>query len=211
MNERFSTNSEQTSLTLLAMAKGQDPVAWRRLVQLYSASIYSWSKRSDMSDEDAADIVQDVWMSVSMNLERFHRDKVTDTFRGWLWTITRNKIRDLARRRHDSAVASGGTNAQIALNNVPDLEFSDDSKADSNGMIERALELIRADFEQRTWQAFWRTVVLGQSARDVALELGMAANAVHQARFRILKRLRQELSDLGVVDDPSFAGILPDV
>ena len=211
MNERFSTNSEQTSLSLLAMAKGQDPVAWRRLVQLYSASIYSWSKRSDMSDEDAADIVQDVWMSVSMNLERFHRDKVTDTFRGWLWTITRNKIRDLARRRHDSAVASGGTNAQIALNNVPDLEFSDDSKADSNGMIERALELIRADFEQRTWQAFWRTVVLGQSARDVAHELGMAANAVHQARFRILKRLRQELSDLGVVDDPSFAGILPDV
>ncbi len=148
-------------------------------------------------------------MSVNTNLECFHHDNDSSTFRGWLWTITRNKILDLVRRRHDSVVAAGGTNAQIALNNLPDMEMPEDATTEPPTMIERAIERIRVDFEPHTWQAFWRTVVLDQSARDVAIDLGMAANAVHQARFRILKRLRQELTDLGVVDDPSFAGILP--
>jgi RNA polymerase sigma-70 factor (ECF subfamily) len=209
MGNVLSTASDDTSLTLLGLAKGRDPAAWRRLVQLYSPAVFSWAKRAGLTDENAADIVQDVWTAVAPGLEKFRRDKATGTFRGWLWTITRNKVRDAARRRHDSAVAAGGTNAQMALNNVPETEPADDTDADAPGMVERALDLIRGDFAEHTWQAFWRTVVLGQPARDVAGDLGMAANAVHQAKFRILKRLRQELTALGVVDDPSFAGILP--
>lgn len=201
--------SDNTSLTLIGSAKLSDPDAWRRLVQLYSPAIFRWAKRADLKDEDAADIVQDVWASVSENLSRFHRDQNTGTFRGWLWTITRNKVRDLARRRGDSADGSGGTAAQIAMANIPEIEPPDETHHGSPSLVERALELIRPDFEVHTWQAFWRTTVQGHAARDVAADLGMQANAVHQARFRILKRLRQELTELGVVDDPSFAGILP--
>lgn len=209
MSEPISTAGDNTSLTLLGLAKGRDPAAWRRLVQLYSPAVFAWAKRTGLADEDAADVVQDVWAAVSSGLDRFEKDRPAGTFRGWLWTVTRNKVRDLARRRHDSAVAAGGTNAQMALNNVPEIEPPDDTSADAPGMIERALDLIRGDFADHTWQAFWRTVVLGQAARDVAPDLGMAANAVHQAKFRILKRLRHELTALGVVDDPSFAGVLP--
>lgn len=201
--------SDHTSLTLIGSAKMRDPEAWRRLVQLYSPAVFRWAKRANLKDEDAADIVQDVWVSVSANLERFRRDKDTGTFRGWLWTITRNKVRDLARNRDESAAGSGGTAAQIAMANIPETEPPDETDGGAPSLVERALEFIRPDFEPHTWQAFWRTTVLGQPARDVAADLGMLPNAVHQARFRIVKRLRQELTALGVVDDPSFAGILP--
>ncbi len=203
------TPSDDTSLTLIGSARAREPEAWRRLVQLYSPAIFRWAKRAGLKDEDAADIVQDVWASVSANLERFQRDRDTGTFRGWLWTIARNKVRDLARKREDSAAGAGGTAAQIAISNIPEIEPPDETNHGAPSMVERALEFIRPDFEPHTWQAFWRTTVLGQPAREVADDLGMAPNAVHQARFRIVKRLRKELTALGVVDDPSFAGILP--
>jgi RNA polymerase sigma-70 factor (ECF subfamily) len=55
---------------------------------------------------------------------------------------------------------------------------------------------MQTEFEERTWQAFWQVVVDGRSPADVAQQLGMSANAVHLARGRVLRRLREEFSDL---------------
>jgi RNA polymerase sigma-70 factor (ECF subfamily) len=63
-------------------------------------------------------------------------------------------------------------------------------------LIHRALELIRAEFTTRTWQAFWRIVVDGQQTIDVAQELSMQPGAVRVAKSRVLRRLRQELGEL---------------
>ncbi|MEZ6101764.1 MAG: hypothetical protein R3E01_22750 [Pirellulaceae bacterium] len=47
-----------------------------------------------------------------------------------------------------------------------------------------------------TWDAFWRTAVLGQATADVADELGMTAAAVRKAKSRTLQRLRRQLGDI---------------
>ena len=62
-------------------------------------------------------------------------------------------------------------------------------------LLRRALELIRVEFEEPTWQAFWRTTADGLSAIDVAAELGLSPGAVRQAKYRVLRRLRQELDE----------------
>ena len=198
-----------TSQSLLGLARTHDPMAWERLVRVYSPAIFGWAKRVGLDDEDSADVVQEVWIGVNRGLENFRRDRPADTFRGWLWTITRNKIGDLFRRREDSAVACGGTDGVRLLQNVPEVEPADDSATSSSDIFQQALDIIRKDFQEPTWQAFWRMVVLGQPAREVASQLSMAPNAVHQARFRVLQRLRKELVDLGIDNDPSFATILP--
>ena len=59
----------------------------------------------------------------------------------------------------------------------------------------RALALIRGEFEERTWGAFWRTAVEGRAAKDVGAELGLSAGAVRVAKSRVLHRLREELGD----------------
>ena len=65
-----------------------------------------------------------------------------------------------------------------------------------DGLLHRGLELVRADFEERTWQAFWRCTIEGHPAAEVAADLGMRVDAVYQAKARVLRRLRQELGDL---------------
>ena len=45
-----------------------------------------------------------------------------------------------------------------------------------------------------TWQAFWRSTVDGESATEIANDLGMTAGAVRQAKLRVMVRLREILA-----------------
>jgi RNA polymerase sigma-70 factor (ECF subfamily) len=188
--------SSTTSLTLLDRVRAADPEAWKHLVHLYSPLVFSWARRAGLGDQDAADLVQEVWQSVAAALDRFRRDESGGTFRGWVWTIARNKVRDYFRDRQGEPAAAGGTAARQVLETVPEQEPADDTGVDDHHLLHRALQLIRPEFEERTWQAFWAMTVDGRPAADVGAELGMAANAVHQAKFRVLRRLRQEMAGL---------------
>jgi RNA polymerase sigma-70 factor (ECF subfamily) len=188
-----------TSLTLLERARAADQDAWQRLVSLYSPLVFSWLRRAGMGEADATDQLQEVWQSVFGALDRFQRDADKGTFRGWLWTVARNKMRDHFRAQQGKPIASGGTDACQMFQNVPEQEPTDESGVEDHRLLHGALQLIRAEFEDRTWQAFWGMAVDGRSAADVGSELGLAANAVHQAKFRVLRRLRQEMA--GLLDD----------
>jgi RNA polymerase sigma-70 factor (ECF subfamily) len=56
--------------------------------------------------------------------------------------------------------------------------------------------MIRAEFEARTWEAFWRVSVDGQSPSDVASDLGMSVAAIYKAKSRVLARFREVLREL---------------
>jgi RNA polymerase sigma-70 factor (ECF subfamily) len=56
--------------------------------------------------------------------------------------------------------------------------------------------LIRPEFEERTWQAFWRSAVEGHPTDLIAAELGISAVTVRVARSRVLGRIRAEAGDL---------------
>lgn len=190
-----------TATSLLERVKRQEPDAWQRLVTLYGPLIYGWARRARASPEDAADVVQEVFRAVVEHVGEFRRDRPGDTFRGWLWTITQNKLRDQWRRRVGRAEATGGTDAQERLQEVPAEPESTSgasvSAAPPGSLLRRALDLIRAEFEERTWRAFWGVVVEGKAPAEVATDLGMSANAVYVARSRVLRRLREEMGDEG--------------
>jgi RNA polymerase sigma-70 factor (ECF subfamily) len=183
-----------TSTSLLQRLRAREPAAWERLCQLYGPLVYRWARSSGLQDTDAADVVQEVFRSVAVSLDRFHHDGPADSFRGWLWGITRNKLRDHFRA-HQGPVGAGGTNAQQQLLEIPAAP-SDSSSQSVNPdavLVHRALALIQLEFEERTWKAFWRLAIDGQAAGDIARELGMTPRAVRQAKYRVLRRLRQEL------------------
>jgi RNA polymerase sigma-70 factor (ECF subfamily) len=191
--------SDATSLSLLVRAQANDPDAWRRLVQLFSPLVYYWGRKAGLNEHDAADLMQDVFRSVAGSLHRFRRDRPEDSFRGWLWGVTRNRIRDQFRARADQVAAIGGSEAQARLLDLPDQEpVCDDpsSVAGPGGLVRATLDLIRADYEDRSWQAFWRVAVDGQSPADVARDLGLSIFAVYQIKYRLTQRLRRELADL---------------
>ena len=194
-----SDDPSSISSTLLERVQAERPEAWERLVDLYGPAVYRWCRLSGVGTEDAADVVQEVFRAVARSVGSFRRRGPGDSFCAWLGTITRNKIHDHFRRRRGRPEARGGTDAQQQLLEVPNPPEppSADDQYEADGLLShRALDLVRAEFENRTWEAFRRTAVDGQSPAHVAEDLGMTVLAVYKAKSRVLRRLRQELGDL---------------
>jgi RNA polymerase sigma-70 factor (ECF subfamily) len=188
-----------TSASLLQKARDNDPDAWRRLVHLYQPLILYWLGRAGVNDADAADLAQDVFMAAAGGLAGFRRDRPGDTFRGWLRGITRNHILLHHRRAGRNPAAAGGTDAFVRLQEVPSpAEDADDPPEELGNLYRRALELVRSEFEEKTWRAFWLTVVEGRAPVAVAPALGVSAAAIRQAKSRVLRRLREEVGDLNL-------------
>ena len=189
----------KTSTSWLSRVRQRDPQAWRRLTELYGPLVYHWGRRHGLSAEDASDLTQEVFSAVVGAIERFLHSPEQGTFRGWLWTIARNKLRDHFRREADREAADGGTEACQRLAMIPEI-WSDESHEVSDRvelqlLFRRALDTVRSEFEDRTWQAFWLSIVELRSTDDIAAELGLSTNSVRQAKSRVLRRLRRELGD----------------
>ena len=190
-----------TSRSMLTGAQRDEPAAWTRLFVLYAPLVTAWCRRWGVAPQDVTDVVQDVFAAVAKSVARFRKEQPQDSFRAWLATITRNKVRDYFRGRGAEPSAAGGTEAWQRISQVCD-PLDDDSVCDSAGedavfrdLLRRALESIRGEFHERTWQAFWRTVVEGQSAAEAGAELAMQPGAVRVAKSRVLWRLRKELGE----------------
>jgi RNA polymerase sigma-70 factor (ECF subfamily) len=168
--------------------------------------VASWCRRWGIAEQDIGDVLQDVFSSVADHIDRFRHDRPQDTFRGWLLTIARNKVRDDCRRRAAEPAADGGTEGLLRMQRIPDVDktietfdSTADGQADGsplNRLLQAALETIRDEFHERTWRAFWAIAVDGRSTADVADDLGMTQGAVRVAKSRVLLRLRRELGDL---------------
>jgi RNA polymerase sigma-70 factor (ECF subfamily) len=189
-----------TSLTLLQRLRANEPDAWRTMVHLYTPLLYHWCGRAGVQGADADDVLQDVLRAAAARLDGFRRDRPGDTFRGWLRAITRNTILLHFRKSGRQAQGSGGTDAFVQLQEVADpaadLPDDADAEAEGDGLRRRALEIVRGQFEERTWRMFWLTVVDERSPGDVAAELGVSATAVRMAKSRVLRRLKEEFADL---------------
>jgi RNA polymerase sigma-70 factor, ECF subfamily len=197
---QVDNGTSSTSRSLLERVRSDDPQAWERLVALYAPMVFYWCKRCDLTEHDAADIFQEVFQAVALHIADFHKAAPSDTFRGWLRTITRNKVNDYFRRLGREPRGIGGSDAQAMLGEFPDRHpLGDESVSETRaeqGLFQRALAGIRDEFEERTWRAFWRTAVDGLAPRDAAAELSMSPGAVRVAKSRVLQRLREELGDL---------------
>ena len=192
---RSDTSPSATSPSLVGRVQSNEAAAWERLVELYGPLIYAWGCRGGLSSEDAADVMQEVFTSI----RRFD-PTAPGRFRGWLWTITRNKIRDHHRRSHSQPEGRGGDTALRELAELPeqwDDGASDATKHEVCALYHRALEMVRTDFQPQTWQAFWLSVVEEKPTDDIATKLGISVHSVRQAKSRVLRRLRAELGDIG--------------
>jgi RNA polymerase sigma-70 factor (ECF subfamily) len=189
-----------TSLSLLDRIRNGDPVGWQRIIDLYSPLILSWCRRHGVEGADAEDILQEVFKAVTGGIASFRRDRPEDSFRGWLRGITRHKLQAYWRTRSTQLEAIGGTNAWQRLQEIsgpePNEAEDGEEREQCSALFHRALKLVQAEFEPRTWQAFWRVTVDGQPSSAVAAEFGMTPTAVRMIKSRVLRRLREELGDL---------------
>ena len=196
--------SRGTSSSLLERVRAQDRAAWERLVSLYGPLVYGWCRRTGLRSQDAEDVGQEVFAAVHRKVAVFRRDRQGDSFRGWLRTITMNKIRDLARRRRTQAEGDAGETQQRLVESAAQPEDDSDARADPTETVvlaHRALDLLRDEFTKEKWHVFHRVVVEGEAPADVATALGISVNTVYLTKSRGLRRLREEFAGLLDLDE----------
>lgn len=191
--------SVQTSLTLLGRVSASDQAAWRTFTSLYGPLVYSWCRNTGMSPDDADDVGQEVFRIVASKLGTFEPGrKSSGAFRSWLWGITRLEILKHLRAVRRQPVGGGGTDHNM---NMQRLESDAAEPETMEGMppqqllLRSAIEVLKSEFDPRTWQAFWDLAVKGRPAREIGEEINMTPKAVRQAKYRVTKKLRDLLDD----------------
>jgi RNA polymerase sigma-70 factor (ECF subfamily) len=167
-------------------------VAWARFVELYTPLLFAWAARSGVPAQDAADLVQNVFVTLLRRLPEFRYDE-RGSFRAWLRTVLLNQYRDQLRRLPPPAATTPeGLDARAGPDPAEEL-----AEAEYRGLLaRRALRLMQTDFAPTTWRACWELTACGRAADDVAAELGLSPAAVYAASARVLRRLRQEFREL---------------
>jgi RNA polymerase sigma-70 factor (ECF subfamily) len=215
MTESFDNSRSpigSTSSSFLDRVKARDVEAWRRLARVYASLVLHWCRCKGVErGEDCEDICQEVFRAVVAKIDGFQRDLKSGSFRGWLWTITCRKVVDHFRRenRQLPRKATGGSDAYEKISAIPDDDGSSSPEASNEEeaiIIRNLCNLIRPEFEDRTWQAFWRSVVDGRPSAVVAEELGMTSGAVRQAKSRVLARLREAWKQVHGLEGDGFLG-----
>jgi RNA polymerase sigma-70 factor (ECF subfamily) len=187
-----------TRPTLLARIRDpQDHAAWQRFVDLYGSLIYQFLRRRGVQDADAADLTQEVFQSVARAAGKLAYDPRQGTFRGWLYTVTRNKLYDFLEKGRRHPAGSGDTASQRRLEAEPaDADKTLWGQEYERQLFHWAAEQVRGGFAEPTWQAFWQTAVEGRPAAEVAADLGLSVGAVYVAKSRVLARLLKTIEEV---------------
>jgi RNA polymerase sigma factor (sigma-70 family) len=179
-----------------------DPSSWQRLVDLYTPLIRNWLRWHSLQTSDTDDLVQDALEVVIRELPNFRHDLRRGAFRRWLKTITVNRLRTHWRKQRIRPVATGDSDFEGMLNQLedPNSQLSQEwDRQHDQHVARRLLELLAADFEPTTWEAFRLLVLEGRETTEVAAQLKITPNAVRIAKSRVLARFRSEAA--GLIDE----------
>jgi RNA polymerase sigma-70 factor (ECF subfamily) len=183
---------------LVQLRDGTNHAAWQEFVQLYGPVVYGFARKRGLQDADAADLMQDVLRSVSKAVGQLEYDRSRGTFRGWLFTVTRNKVFNFLSARRIRPQGSGDSSTQRLLDAEPDGNDSSDTweLEYQRRLAALAMERIKHEFQDKTWRAFRLTAVEGLPAAEVAKQVGISAGAIYVAKSRVLVRLKEEVEAL---------------
>lgn len=190
-----------TSFSLIARVKTRDSEAWKQLVEIYAPLVYFWCRKSGVSAEDARDVVQEVFSAMWKSIDGFGLEQKSGSFRGWLATITQSKIADHWRKQARNPRAIGGTDAHRRLQELGEtvgaaLHGAVSGGIERTGLLHRAVQCVRNEFETKTWELFSQAVFESRQVADIASQYSVSPSAVRQAKSRVLRRIRAELQSL---------------
>ena len=192
----------QTRKTLIDQCKRNDPEAWLAFYKPYYnyARNVIKSKNLYLSADECDELAQEVMIKVAEKIENFdpetpsrHNPGERVKFRAWFHNQIMSVAREYCRKR---------------LKNLKHFKFNPELDADvaefdaqfhkerEQAIQTKALELLcQSRTNPRNIEAF-QMFLNGQSVPDIAAELGMAENSVHQAVCRCRRFLAERRREL---------------
>ncbi|NNE01077.1 MAG: sigma-70 family RNA polymerase sigma factor [Pirellulaceae bacterium] len=186
-------NPETRPSLILRLSYPGDDLAWAEFLQIYEPMLIRLASRWGLQEADAREVVQETLLGVAKSIDQFDSTRGHGAFRGWLATITRNKLADHLSKRSRQEKGSGDSNVHRWLDQHAS-ETASESVWDWNEkrqIFAWAADKVREQVNDDTWQAFYRTSVDGERASVVAKELNMREGMIYVARSRVMARIRK--------------------
>jgi RNA polymerase sigma factor (sigma-70 family) len=187
---------------LLRIRNPKNGEAWRTFVELYTPLISRFCVRRGLQEADCRDVVQNVFATVHRQIGDFEYDPKQGLFRNWLTTIVLRQInrQQLLLEREPRALGGGWGDA---LADQMGTEEEAIWNADFHHRVcQLAMQRIRGEFSPEVFTAFETTWYYERKPAEVAGELGQSPAWVYQAKYRVLRRLKQEIAFLGAENFP---------
>lgn len=178
---------------IVARAQAGEEAAFRALVNEHSRAVYGLAYRLTGHAHDAEEVVQETFLKVFRNLDRFDG---RSRFETWLYRVASNAATDLLRRRqrHRERTAALESPAGEPLP-LPSAIRGPEGELGGRVLGERIAEAMeRLTPGERT--AFTLRHVEGCSIREIGEVLGLRQNAVKNAIFRAVRKMRHELAPI---------------
>jgi RNA polymerase sigma factor (sigma-70 family) len=189
----MATDPSKTSTTLLDWLRDPaDGEAWGEFAKRYRQKILECCLHNRLQPADAEDVAQNLLASIHDRIRKFVYDPAKGRFRDWLSTTTRNACRDFY-------TGDESRRYRPLLDDLPtrkDLEQALDDQARTE-LLQISLGQIRTKVSPRDYEIFIRRVFDRIRAATVAQEQGMSVAAVDMAKYRVQKKLKETIEELG--------------
>jgi RNA polymerase sigma-70 factor (ECF subfamily) len=188
----------QTDPDLVTGAQAGDTRAFDELVRRYRDKVYRLSYKILRNEDDAAEALQDAFLSAYRGLKNF---KAESTFSTWLYRITTNASLMKYRKRRDNLVSL--EQSQNPGEGAEALQLPDWSTQPLDELLDgetrEVMEEGKAMLDEDLRTVFILRDEEGLSNAEVAeiLDLSVAAvkSRLHRARLRLRDRLSRYFAD----------------
>ncbi|HZY63164.1 MAG TPA: sigma-70 family RNA polymerase sigma factor [Edaphobacter sp.] len=171
--------STEDDATLLEKVRRGDELAMASLYDRYSKVVYSVALRVLRDPASAEDVLQDIFMQVWRQPERFERSR--GSFGGWLAVMARNRSIDALRRKRPTESID-----EIA----PASNYNLADEVERDGMMDRARSVIhQLPVEQRKTleMAFFDGLTHSEIAEMTGDPLGTVKTRIRSALMTLRK------------------------
>jgi RNA polymerase sigma-70 factor (ECF subfamily) len=196
------TGHTATSPTLLVRVRDpSDNTAWTEFETRYRDLIVRYCRRRGLNAADCDDVGQIVWMNLARGLRGFEYDPKRGRFRDYLGRIVNNAIsRYFARKNVDDRALDTGVLAVTPDEQQTAADAWEREWVDHHYRL--AMRTIEACFDPRSVRVFNR-LLAGAAPEDLSREFEISAQAIHQIRYRIKKRMQELIArQIREEDDP---------
>ncbi len=166
----------------LASAAAGDEVAFRRIISAHHEDMRRVCLAISGDHAIAEEAVQAAWLVAWKKLDRVHGP---DQLRPWLVSVAAREARQLLRKRHRRAM--------IEVTSVTTGRVGGVDPATGIASVDLRAALQRLDPDDRTLLAM--RYGAGFTSSELAIATGISASGTRSRIERLLKRLREDLSD----------------
>lgn len=191
------SDADTTRLTFLMRLRDRaDKLSWPEFHDRYGQLLYRYARSRGANHADAEDIVQEVEMQLFKAIQGFEYDARKGRFRAYLRSAV---VHAMSRRADRQAKQPRALDPQHFDYVNAEAEASMDARWEREWQLHRlrwAMQSVAPHFEPNTLKAFELHVLAGKDAQETAAALGLSKASVYQARTRVLKRLKERLTEL---------------